>query len=68
MDDKAKIAALEGELEQRTRSILFLVAEYISQNETQRSKIALFLAEMIPQMPEGAAGVAKEVLDAVQRP
>ncbi|MBK4215703.1 hypothetical protein JJJ17_07185 [Paracoccus caeni] len=56
------VSRLEQELQIRQRTVLFLVSEYVSRNPAERSRIIAFLEELLPDMDEAAAQIAREIL------
>ncbi|WP_234464195.1 hypothetical protein [Paracoccus caeni] len=56
------VSRLEQELQIRQRTVLFLVAEYVSRNPAERPKIIAFLEELLPDMDEAAAVIGREIL------
>lgn len=56
------ISRLEHELQIRQRTVLFLVAEYVSRNPAERQKIIAFLEELLPDMDDAAAQIGREIL------
>lgn len=58
-----KILALDAELSVRKRTIIFLISEYVSRNQTDREKILAFLADIIPDMEPQAAEIARELVN-----
>ena len=67
MNENAPAHALEAELRLRTKTIIFLVAEYVARNEGEYAKIISFLKEVIPDMATGPAEITQEILDELVR-
>ena len=67
MSEKQRIAALEAEIALRSRTILFLLSEFVSRYQDDRQKIVDFLDETIPDMAPTTAEIAREILEHIRK-
>lgn len=66
MSEKARIAALENELDQRRRVLVFLVSEFANRKKNIKISLIEYLKEVRPDLPPTSVIVVDEILAAIE--